>query len=663
MAVVENKPPVKAETVYTSPHKTEIEALPSDEDTMPKAFLKSVKKYGDAVAMRKKRFGIWQEYTWNEVYRHVHDFCLGLVSMGLEREDKVAIIGENDPEFYWAEIAVHSIGAITTAIFTDANLDELSYIVTNSDATFLIAHDQEQCDKALELRPQFDRVKKVIYWEERGLWNYDDDWLMSFEDVEALGREYAKDHPGLFEQKIAEGSGDDVAIFSYTSGTTSQPKAAMVLHRNLMSNAIAGQSLIPISQQDNYVSFSPMAWITEQSLGLARHLRDGFQVNFPESPETVQTDIREVAPQFLLFPSRIWEGLARTMQMRINDSTWVNRMLFAAFLPIAYRVIDLEDERKPIPPHLRFLRWLGELAVFEPLRDKIGMTQMRTAITSGAALSPDVLRFFRAVGVELKSLYGSTEMQLATMHRPGKVKLASVGEIGPGVEIKIAANNEIRVRGPAVFAGYYKAEDKTAEAFDEDGFFMTGDAGYVDADGHLIYQDRVKDMIQLSGGDSFSPQYIEGRLKFSRFIQDVMTVGGFDMPYVTAIIIIDFENVSRWAEKNRVHFTTYVDLTQKPEVYDIIREEVERVNETLQPAARIKKFVILHKAFDADEAELTRTRKLRRRALAMRYEDILVAMYGGEEQVNVSAEVKYRDGRTGTVETAIRVMRLDTETA
>ncbi|MDX1995110.1 MAG: AMP-binding protein [bacterium] len=638
-----------------SRRRTSVSDLPSDADTLPKVFVQTVRKFGPRVAQRKKRFGIWQEYTWNEVYQHVRDFSLGLVSLGLERGDKVAIIGENDPEFYWAEIAVFSAGGTTSAIFTDANLQELGYVVSNSDAVFLLAHDQEQCDKALMLRPQIPNVKKVIYWEDRGLWNYDDPWLISFNEVEQLGRDYAAKHPNQFEQMIAQGSGEDIAVFSYTSGTTSLPKAAMIRHRNLIYANMNTEDVTPRTHLDNYVSFSPLAWITEQSLGLTAHLLYGFQVNFPESPETVQTDIREVAPSTLLFPSRIWEGMARTMQMRLMDSTWINRALFGAFLPIAYKVIDLEDEGKPIPPHLRFLRGLGEIAVFQPLRDKIGMTRMRDAITSGAALSPDVLRFFRAVGVELKSLYGSTEMQGVTMHYPGEVKLASVGEPVPGVEVKIAENREIRVRSRAVFAGYYKDEEKTQTSFDEDGYFKTGDAGFIGPDGQLIYLDRVSDMIELANGESFSPQYIEGRLKFSQYIQDVMAVGGFDMDFVTAIVIIDFDNVARWAEKNRINFTTYVDLSQKQETYNLIRKEIERVNETLPESARIKKFVILHKAFDADEAELTRTRKLRRRALEQRYGDMLDAMYNNKDQVKVSAEVKYRDGRTGVVETSVRV--------
>jgi long-chain acyl-CoA synthetase len=619
--------PTREAKVFSSTRSNPPAPFPPELDTVPKALLRSVKRFGSRVAMRKKRLGIWKEYTWDESYQHVRNFCLGLVTLGLQRGDKVAIIGENDPEFYWAEIAILSAGGITTAIFTDANPDELAYVVLNSESTFLLAHDQEQVDKALALREKLPAIKKVIYWDERGLWNYNDDWLMAFWDVESLGEAHCKKHPTLFEDMIQQGQGEDVAIFSYTSGTTSLPKGAMVRHRNLLHANSNIEDIAPRRPDDNYVSFSPLAWITEQSLGLTSHLLYGFQVNFPESPETVQTDIREIAPSSLLFPSRLWEGLARTMQMRINDSTWINRMLYAAFMPVANKVIDLEDSKQPIPPHLRLLRMLGEWAIFQPLRDKIGMVRMRDAITSGAALSPDVLRFFRACGVELKSLYGSTEMQAATMHYPGHVKLASVGEIVPGMEVKIAENQEIRVKGGAVFAGYYNDPEKSAEAFDEDGFFMTGDAGYVDEDGHLIYLDRVKDMIQLANGESFSPQYIEGRLKFSRFIQDVMTVGGFDVEFVTAIIIIDFDNVARWAEKNRVNFTTYVDLTQKEEVYNLMKQEILRVNETLPPAARIKKFVILHKAFDADEAELTRTRKLRRRALEQRYGAMLDAMY------------------------------------
>ncbi|MCC6616612.1 MAG: AMP-binding protein [Anaerolineae bacterium] len=635
-----------------------IEPLAAEADTLPKVFLRTVDKLGERVAMRKKRYGIWQEYSWQESFANVRDLCLGLMSLGLQRGEKVAIIGENDPEFYWAQFAVWSVGGATIAIFTDANLQELGYVIDNSDAVYLFAHDQEQCDKALALRDQLPQVRKVIYWEERGLWNYDDDWLIGFDEVQALGRHYGEQHPNAFEKAIAVGKGEDVALLSYTSGTTSLPKGAMIRHRNLLFGNRHVDKLAPSFPGDNYVSFSPLAWITEQSLGVTGHLINGFQVNFPESPETVQTDIREIAPSALLFPSRVWEQLASVMRVRINDSTRLNRSLYNLFLPIRYKIIDLEDARQTVNPGWRALGWLADLAVFAPLRDKIGMTRMRNAFTSGAALSPDVLRFFRAVGVELKNLYGSTECQAHTLHYDGNIKLATVGAPAPGVEVRINDDGEMWIRSRAVFAGYYKDEHKTADALDSEGWFHTGDAGYVDKDGHIIYLDRVSDMIELANGERFSPQYIEGRLKFSPFIQDVMAVGGFDMHYVTTIINIDFENVARWAEKNRVAFTTFVDLSQKQEIYDLIRRDVEAVNETLPPAARVKKFVILHKAFDADENELTRTRKLRRRTLEQKYGDMLNAMYNNLDSVTVSAEVKYRDGRMGTVQTAVRVCTL-----
>ncbi len=646
------------ERIFSSKESLTLPDLQPDLDTLPKNFLARVHELGSQVAMRKKDYGIWLEYTWNDCYQHVRDFCLGLVSMGLKRDDKVCIIGENDPEFYWAEVAIHAAGGITSAIFTDANLQELEYVINNSDSIFLLAHNQEQCDKALDLKDNLPNIHKVIYWDDKGLWNYNNPWLMSFQEVEVLGQQYRAAHPEKFEELIGVGHADDIAIFSYTSGTTSLPKGAMISHRNLIYGNLHARQLEPSYSTDEYVSFSPLAWITEQSLGLAGHLLTGFKVNFPEGPMTVQTDIREIAPSHLLFPSRIWEGLAGLTFVRLNDSSWINRLLFAAFMPVANKVIDLEDAQKPIGLHWRFMRWVGEYAVFQPLRDKLGMVRMRTAFTSGAALSPDFLRFFRAIGVELKNLYGSTEGQAHTLHYAGNIKLGSVGSPPPGVEIIIADDGEILVRSRSIFRGYYKDPEKSAEAISEDGWFHTGDAGYIDEDGHLYYLDRVKDMIELANGERFSPQYIEIRLKFSRYIQDVMAVGGFDMEFVTAIITIDFDNVARWAEKNRISFTTFVDLSQKPEVYELVKKDVERLNETLPPAARIRKFVILHKSFDADEAELTRTRKLKRRVLEQKYGEMLDAMYGDKDQVTVSAEVKYRDGRTGVVETSVTVCKM-----
>lgn len=628
-------------------------------ETLPRNFMARVEQYGDEkVAMRKKEYGIWQEYTWADSFRHVKAFCLGLVSLGLQRGDKVCIIGDNDPEYYWAELAVQSARGTAIGIFTDCIPREIEYIVNHSDAVFVVAHDQEQCDKLLDIQERVPNVKRVIYWDDRGLWSYDELWLMAFEEVEALGREYEEAHPGRYEELVAQGVGDDIAIFSYTSGTTGLPKGAMIAHRNLLGSTRNMMEIDPAFDTDDYVSFSPLAWITEQSLGLTSHVVNGDVVNFPEGPETVRQNIREIGPHFLLFGSRLWESLVSQVQMRMSDSSAINRFLYRVFTPVGYRVADMRFEERKVNLLWRLLYALGEVAVFRPLRDKLGLSRTRSAYTAGAALSPDAVRFFRAIGVNLKNLYGSTEAILHTVHRDDDLKFASVGKPVPGVQIKIAENGEILIKSASVFVGYYKDPKETAKTL-RDGWFHTGDAGYIDQDGHLIYLDRVKDLLELADGERFSPQYIEGRLKFSPYIRDVMTVGGADKAYVTTIIIIDFDNVGHWAERQGLAYTTLVDLSQKPEVYDLIRADVERVNQTLPPPARVQKFVLLHKEFDPDEAELTRTRKLRRAYMEDRYQLMIDTMYGGGEEIRVRAEVKYRDGRKGVVETAVHIMTLE----
>jgi long-chain acyl-CoA synthetase len=628
-------------------------------DTLPKNFLHQVQQYGDKkIAMRKKEYGIWREFTWADSFKHVKHFCLGLISLGLKRENKVCIIGDNDPEFYWAELAVQAAGGTTIGIFTDSIPMEIEYIVNHSDSSFVVAQDQEQCDKLLDIKHHIGRVKRVIYWDDRGLWSYDDPWLMSFEEVEAIGREYEKEHPNKFEELVFQGSGDDLAIFSYTSGTTGLPKGAMIAHRNFVGHIQNMMDIETWYDSDDYLSFSPMAWITEQAMGLTGHVVNGFIVNFIESPETVRENIREIAPHSLLFSSRLWENLVSQVQMRITDTSFLNRILYRIFMPVGYKVADLRFEERKVNFIWRFLYMLGEVALFRPLRDQLGLSRIRFAYTSGASLSPDAVRFFRAIGVKLKNLYGSTEGIVHTVHRDDDLKYTSVGKPPPGMEIKIADNREILIKGSSVFTGYYKDPEKTAETL-KNGWFHTGDAGYIDEDGHLIYLDRVKDLLQLASGESFSPQYIEGRLKFSPYIRDVMAIGGADKEYVTTIIIIDFDNVGRWAEKRGLAYTTFVDLSQKPDVYELILADIERVNQTLPPPARVKKFVLLHKEFDPDEAELTRTRKLRRTYMEDRYKEMIETMYGGGEEVRVHAEVKYRDGREGVIETAVHIRSLE----
>ena len=636
-------------------------------NTLPQALLAAHRKYGDRkVALRQKQLGIWRSYTWEESLQQVRSLALGLITMGLERGDKVCIVGDNDPQYFWAQLAVQSLGGVAVGIFTDSTPQEIQYIVEHSDAIIVFAKDQEQCDKLLEIRDQVPRVQQVIYWDEKGLWSYNEAWLTAFEEVQEMGRALDEKHPELFVHTVREGKANDLAIFCYTSGTTDLPKGAMISHANLISGFESSYLADPRLDTDEYLSFLPPAWITENVLGLTVHLFSGMVVNFPESPETVQENIREITPHAMLFSARLWENLMALVQVKIADTAWINRWLYRLFMPVGYKVAALRyEERIPVPWVWQALYWLGEFALFYPLRDKLGLTRVKSAYSSGAALNPEVIRFFRAIGVNIKQLYGSTEAQVHTLHIGDDVRFETVGVPAPGQKIKIAENGEILVSGGTVFQGYYKNPEATAKALfiDEEGrrWFRTGDAGHLDDDGHLVYLDRLKEMITLANGERYSPQFLEGQLKFSPYIRDVMTVGGEDKPYVTALINIDFENVGRWAEKNSIPYTTFVDLSQKTEVYALIRKDVERVNRALPPAARIRKFVLLHKEFDADEGELTRTRKLRRNLLAERYEAMISAMYSENEYVMVRAAVKYRDGREGVVETTVRVATMEME--
>lgn len=637
-------------------------------ETLAQYWLANVQKFRgtNQVAARQKDLGIWQRYTWDDEYQQVRDFALGLLELGLQRGDRVAVVGDNDREYLWASLGIVAAGAAVVGIFTDVTPAEVEYIVNHSDATFVVAGDQEQCDKLLEIRDKIPAVKQVIYWDDRGMWYYKEPWLMDFKQVQGLGQKVDKRDPNCFESLIAAGQGGDVAMFCYTSGTTGLPKGAMLSHSNFCYAVKAFSEIDPRSAIDNYLSFLPLAWVGGAALDIAPHTVEGVILNFAERPETVQQNIREIAPDALLYNSRLWENLVASIRARLLDSNWINRGLYRLFLPLSYQAADLRFQKKSVPAHLVALDWLAKLLVFRPLLSQFGLQRARVAYTGGAALSPDVVRFFQAMGLSLRQIYGSTEVTGgAVTHRAGDVKFESLGVPLPGSQVQLSPEGEIMISGPGLFLGYHKNPEATAAAIyaDEKGvrWLRTGDAGTIDKDGHLIYLDRVKDMIELAGGERYSPQYIEGRLKFSPFISHALTLGDKEQTYVTALITVDFENVGRWAEKHGLPYTTYTDLSQKPEVYELIRKDVEEVNRTLPNPARVRKFVLLHKEFDADEGEMTRTRKLRRGFLAERYASIIRSLYTSEREVAVSATVKYRDGREGRIDTVLRIEALATE--
>ncbi len=632
-------------------------ALGAD-DTFPRLLVRNARARGERVALREKEFGIWQSFTWRAYHDRVRDFSLGLVALGVERGDKVAIIGDNRPEWVWSEIAAQAAGAASVGIYQDSSLVEVAFVIDHCDASIIVAEDQEQVDKILEMIDKLPKVRHVVYTDPRGLRKYDHPTLLSFEAVEERGRALARERPGLFEENVAKGSADDLAIICYTSGTTGNPKGAMLTFRNLLEMALALDEVDPKRSDDEFVSFLPLAWIGEQMMSLSTALAKGFTVSFPEEPDTVTEDIREIGPNVMFAPPRVWESLTSTVQVKIMDTTRFKRFMYERCMPIGQKVADLRFAKQPVPAHWRVLYRLAELALFRALKDRLGMSNLRTASTGGAALGPDVFRFFHAIGVPLKQIYGQTEIAgISCIHRDGDIAFHSVGKPIPGTEVRIAPDGEILSRSASVFRGYHKNDEATRTAL-ADGWLHSGDAGYFSDDGHLVVIDRLKDVMKLSDGTQFSPQFIENRLKFSPYVKEAVVVGK-DRPYLTAMLCVDMGVVGKWAERNKLSYTTYTDLSAKPEVYDLVQREVDQVNETLPVAARIHKFVLLYKELDADDEELTRTRKVRRVFVEERYREVIAALYGDAPEVRIDTTIKFQDGKTARIRTTLLVRRLE----
>ncbi|MCS4504142.1 long-chain fatty acid--CoA ligase [Arhodomonas aquaeolei] len=621
-------------------------------DTFPKLVAYNAAHWGDEVAMREKEFGIWNEYTWRDYDTAVRRFALGMHALGLERGETVCIIGGNRPEWVHCEVGAHAIGAMSLGMYQDSLNDEVAYLINYAEAPLVMCEDEEQVDKALEITEQCPCVRHIVYHDPRGMRKYDDPRLISqdelFERAEALERE----RPGLYKEMLAAGRGEDVAMLITTSGTTSKPKLSMMQAGPFLDHCLAYLRADPKFPDDNYVSVLPLPWIMEQVYAVAQSLLSRITVNFVEATETMMADLREIGPNFVLLAPRVWETIAADVKARMMEASPFKRRMYDAGMRLGMEAVERGE-------HSRLAHWI----LFRALKDRLGFTYLRSAATGGAALGPDTFKFFLAMGVPLRQLYGQTELAGAyTIHRGDDIDYDTVGVPFDNADVRIdnADENgvgEIVARNSGMFLGYYKNEKATAEDI-EDGWMYTGDAGYFKkSNGHLVVIDRVKDLATTSRGDRYSPMFIENKLKFSPFIAEAVILG-HERPYLAAMICIRYGIMAKWAEQRGVAFTNYTNLSAQPEVYDLIRSEVEQVNATLPEWQRIRKFLLLYKELDPDDGELTRTRKVRRGVIQEKYSDIIEAVYGGDDQVHVDTVITFQDGTTSRIRTDLRLVDL-----
>ncbi|WP_114376899.1 long-chain fatty acid--CoA ligase [Elioraea thermophila] len=621
-------------------------------DTLPKLLALNAREWGREVALREKDFGIWRSITWAEYQERVRSFALGLASLGVGRGDVVGLIGDNRPDWVMGEIAAHATGAMSMGIYRDALDDEVAYLLAYAEAKVVFAEDEEQVDKLLALGERAPSLRHIVYSDPRGMRKYDDPRLMSVSELVKRGEDLRLAEPDRYERMVAATRGEDVAILCTTSGTTARPKLAMLPARALIRHCAAYLAADPRRPDDEYVSVLPLPWIMEQVYVLGWGLLARMKVNFVEEPETMLADFREIGPHFVLFAPRMWEAIAADVRARMMDSTPFKRWMFDRAMAMGLKALEKGRRSR-----------LADLLLFRALRDRLGFSRIRSAATGGAALGPDTFRFFQAMGIPLRQLYGQTELLGAyTLHRAGEVDFNTVGvPFVPEIEVRIDnpdANGvgEIVTRHPNMFAGYFRNEEATRADL-RDGWMHTGDAGYFDAKGHLVVIDRIKDIATTARGDRFSPQFIENKLKFSPYVAEAVILGhGRD--FLSAIVCIRYAIVSKWAEKNRIAFTTYSDLAAKPEVAEILKREIEAVNAELPEPQRIRKFVLLYKELDADDDELTRTRKVRRGVIAQKYADIIEAIYEGRSEIPVDTVIKFQDGTTQRIRTTLRVIDL-----
>jgi long-chain acyl-CoA synthetase len=633
----------------------EIEHVPGPAaDTWPKMLRHNYEEHGDErIAMRHKQYGIWRPYTWKDYYINVKRLALGLLSLGFAPGDRLLIVGDNAPEWYYAELAAQANHGVSVGAYSELTPKEIEHIARESEARVAVVEDQEQVDKLLQIKERLPLLERIIYWDYKGLAHYEDPSLMGYQKVLDLGDAHEEGNPGLYERNVESGRADDVCAIVYTSGTTGDvPKGALHTFKTTMAGAQCYLDLDPWRADDNSVPFLPPAWMTEQWLWIGCHLLSANVLNFAEGPETQQQDAREIGPSIVVHGARTWEAQASRAQVRIQDADALKRRAFRALMPIGYKVADARLGGQKPGPLWRTLYALANVTMFRPLKDSLGLSKARICYATGAMLSPSALRFYHALNLPLKSVYSSTEGGPLAGAKTSAVRVDTVGPVHAGVELTIAGDGELLYRHGATCIGYCGDPARTEGAL-KDGWFHSGDIGYLTEDGHLVLVGRQSDLAGMAGGQTLAPQAIESRLRFSPFIRDAWVVPASDRSRTCAIVIIDRDAVGKWAREARVAYESFVELSQSSEVRELVRSDIEEVNESLAPSLRISRFVNLHKEFDPDEAELTRTRKLRRMFLERRYRKLVDAIDGDQAEVSIEAEVRYRDGRMRTVETTL----------
>jgi long-chain acyl-CoA synthetase len=633
--------------------------------TFPRLLFHHARTRGEAPAIREKDLGIWQTWTWSDVAERVRALASGLAALGFKRGDNLAIIGDNRPHLYMMMSAAQCLGGVPVPLYQDAVADEMLFVLEDAAIRFAAVEDQEQVDKLLEVLDRAPRLEHIIYDDPRGMRHYNQPFLHDIRAVMEMGRIHNRNHPDFLDAEVEQGQTSDVSVMLYTSGTTGKPKGVCQTHAAFIASARGGMEIDQLDAAGDILSYLPMAWVGDHLFSFAQALVVGFTINCPESSDTVMTDLREIGPTYYFAPPRVFESLLTSVMIRMEDAGAIKRRMFHYFLGVAKRCGGTILDGKPVGLGDRLLYGLGTLLVYGPLRNVLGLSRIRVAYTAGAAIGPDLFGFYRSIGINLKQLYGQTETCAYVCLQPdGQVKPSSVGAPAPGVEIKIANNGEVLVKGPMLLKEYYNRPDATAESIDADGYFMTGDAGFIDADGHLNIIDRAKDVGKLANGAVFAPNYIENKLKFFPHIKEAVAFGaGCD--FVTAFINIELEAVGNWAERRGLAYSGYADLAQQAAVYDLIREGIEQVNADLAAdpmirSSQIRRFLILHKELDADDGELTRTRKVRRKFIAERYGTLIAALYGGQDHQYIETEVKYEDGRRGKIAATLRIQDVKT---